>query len=94
MFAIGEKIFVRTVTYHAVGKVAGYRHPVLIGETPASPTFLELEDASWVADSGRFHVALETGDLAEVERVGDMAVNLSAVVDAFPWRHELPTKSR
>ena len=79
----GEKWFFRTVTYHLVGKVKK-----VIGN------WAVLEDASWVADSGRFMSAIKNGTLSEVEPVGACLINLSTVVDAFPWRHELPKEQK
>ena len=81
MFEPASKVFVRTVTYHSVGKVV-----------KNEGGWLYLKDASWVADSGRFNVALSEGELAEVEVVGDVVINTATIVDAFPWRHELPTE--
>jgi len=78
---VGQKWFIRTVTYHCVGKAVKLVN-----------NFLFLTDASWVADSGRFQQAIQTGSLSETEPVGLMAVNLEAVVDLFPWMHDLPTK--
>lgn len=83
MFEVGNTVFIRTVTYHTVGRV-----------TARDGDWLTLEDASWVADSGRFGEAIATGDLNEVERVGACAVNLAAAVDVFPWAHELPSVSK
>lgn len=80
---VGQKLFIRTVTYHTVGRVIKR-----IG------TFVQLEDASWVADSGRFANAIKEGTLNEVEPVGIAWVNLSSVVDFFPWRHDLPTEQK
>lgn len=84
---VGAKVFVRTVTYHLIGEIVGRE---VVGKT----TFLVLEHASWVASSGRFHEAIANGTLDEVEYVGDALVNVAAITDAFPWRHELPTQSR
>jgi hypothetical protein len=78
---VGEKLFVRTVTYHCVGKVEKR-----IGK------FFELSGASWVADSGRFVNAIKDGTLNEVEPVGKMWLNIDSIVDVFPWRHSLPAK--
>ncbi len=79
-FEIGESVFIRTVTYHHVGRV--------IGETPM---FIMLEECSWVADSGRFNTALTTGELSEVEPMpGVVRVNKSSIVDVSRWSHELP----
>jgi hypothetical protein len=78
---VGEKLFIRTVTYHCVGKVEKR-----IGK------FFELSGASWVADSGRFMNAIKEGTLDEVEPVGKMWLNIDSIVDVFPWKHSLPTK--
>lgn len=83
MLKAGQAVFLRTVTFHHVGEVVSKKDG-----------WLHLKNASWVADSGRFSVALETGALREVEYAGEIYVNLSALVDAFPWRHDLPTESR
>ena len=78
---IGKSFFFRTITYHLVGKVVKR-----FGD------FLELKDASWVADSGRFMQAIKDGELDEVEPVGDVYLNFESVVDFFPWKHRLPEK--
>jgi len=75
---IGKAWYIRTVTYHTVGKVVK-----IIG------SMLQLEQASWVADSGRFMQTLKEGTLNEVEPVGISFVNLNSVVDMFPWKHSL-----
>lgn len=77
---IGQKLFIRTVTYNMTGKV-----------TKLVNTFIQLEDAAWITDSGRFSDAIEKGTLVNVEPVGTAWVNLSNVVDFFLWKHELPT---
>jgi hypothetical protein len=76
---VGQKLFIRTVTYHMTGKVV-----------KRMGAFIQLEDAAWIADSGRFSDAINKGDLSEVEPVGTAWVNLSSVVDFFPWKHKLP----
>ena len=76
---VGGKWFIRTVTFHLIGKVVR-----------RSGLFLVLQDASWVADSGRFMQAIKNGTLSEVEPVGDAIVGLASIVDAFPWKHALP----
>lgn len=80
---VGKKLFIRTVTYHMLGKVKN-----------RMGAFVELEDASWIADSGRFSDAIKDGTLDEVEPVGSAWINLSSVVDFFPWRHDLPTEQK
>jgi uncharacterized membrane protein len=82
-FEVGKAYLIRTVTYHMLGRIE-----------KQSGNFLVLSGASWVADSGRFGTAIESGDLSEVEYVGDAIVSLMAIVDAFPWKHDLPTKTK
>ena len=76
---VGEKFFFRTVTYHMTGRVKR-----IIGR------ILELENAAWIADSGRFMQAIKDGTLNEVEPVGRAYINMDTVVDFFPWKHKLP----
>jgi len=76
---VGKKWFFRTVTYHLVGMVTG-----VMGN------FLKLENASWIADSGRFMDCLKNGTMNEVEPCGIAYVNVSTVTDFFPWHHDLP----
>jgi len=78
---VGQKLFIRTVTYHMTGKVV-----------KRMGAFIQLEDAAWIADSGRFSDAIKNGNLDEVEPVGTAWINLSSIVDFFPWKHSLPTK--
>jgi len=80
---IGKKIFVRTVTYHFVGKVEK-----IVGN------LLFMSNASWVADSGRFMQAIKEGKLDEVEPIGDMFLNINSFVDGTEWKHELPTEQK
>lgn len=78
-FEVGEAYFIRTVTYHVVGRVKAVQGG-----------FLVLDEASWVADSGRFSNAIKTGELTEVEYAGRAIVSLGAIADAYPWLHETP----
>jgi hypothetical protein len=75
---IGKKWFFRTVTYHMVGRVTGIVGGMFV-----------LEDATWIADSGRFNEFLKTGRPAEAEPVGDCQVNIHTIVDCFPFEHDL-----
>lgn len=80
---IGQKLFIRTVTYHMTGEVV-----------KRMGAFIQLKDAAWIADSGKFSTAIKDGTLDEVEFVGTMWVNLSSIVDFFPWKHKLPTTTK
>lgn len=82
-FKKGRAYFIRTVTYHLIGVVK-----TITGD------FLELDEASWVADSGRFMQAIKSGNLNEVEPVGEAVVNLNSITDAFPWNHALPKEQK
>jgi hypothetical protein len=76
----GENVFVRTVTHYYTGKL------VTISEG-----FLQLDDAAWIADTGRFSEALKNGKLNEVEPYpGTCFVSAGAIVDLCHWTHELP----
>lgn len=80
---IGKTFFFRTVTYHFVGKVV-----------KTFGSYVQLERASWVADSGRFMQAVKEGSLSEVEPLGEWYVNMDTVTDFGPWNHALPTKQK
>lgn len=80
---VGGSYYFRTVTYHTVGKVKK-----IVGR------FAYLEEASWIADSGRFMNAIKDGTLSEVEPVGSAFVNLDTVVDFFAWRHAIPSEQK
>lgn len=83
-FKIGEKYFIRTVTYFATGEVVAVH-----GQ------FLELSDAAWVADTGRFSTALSTGVLSEIEPVEvPMYINIASITDAFVWNFKLPREQK
>ena len=78
--AIGETVIIRTVTMHLTGRVVG-----------CSPSWFVLDEAAWIADSGRWADALANGTLNEVEPMGDgVRVARGAIVDITPWRHPLP----
>ena len=79
---VGEKFFFRTVTYHLTGRVKR----IIAGD------ILEIENAAWIADSGRFMNAIKEGKLSEVEPVGRAFINRKSLVDFFPWKHKLPEK--
>lgn len=83
MLKTGKSYFFRTVTYHLVGKVV-----------KQEGNFVELSNASWVADSGRFMNAIKNGILNEVEPVGVAFINMDGVTDFFPWIHTLPDKQK
>jgi len=84
-YPVGQNVFIRTVTMHYTGHLV----QVTQGE-------LVLEDAAWIADSGRFAEALSTGRLHEVEPFppGRVVVGRGSVVDIAIWSHALPRSIR
>jgi hypothetical protein len=80
----GKSYLVQTVTHYYTGRLMN-----------KSLSELVLEEAAWIPSTGRFHEALRTGTLEEVEPFVDpVTVNLGAVVAVTPWRHALPREAR
>lgn len=89
-FPEGTPVYVRTVTYHAVGRIVGRR-----GQ------WIDLDEASYVGSDGRFSEATEKGVQnakgSEIERVGNggrMVINLDAVVDVTRHIEVLPQETK
>lgn len=83
-FEVGKAYFIRTCTYHFTGRIR-----------EITGGFLVLDDAAWIADSGRFADALKAGTLNEVEPMPDgTLVAIGAITDAAPWAHALPTNQK
>ena len=80
---IGQKFFFRGVTMYHLGKVKA-----------VFEKFIQLENASWIPDTGRFMQFIKDGMLDEVEPCGDVFVNIDTIVDFFPWKHDLPTEQK
>lgn len=85
-YPTGENVFVRTVTMHFTGRLTR----VTAGE-------LVLCEAAWIADSGRFHVALASGTLNEVEPYPDTSeviIPRGSIIDVSRWLHPLPRSAK
>ena len=79
-FELGKAYLIRTVTYFWTGRVVR-----------VYPQFMVLEDAAWIADTGRYSDASTEEALEEVEpREGPVIVSLGAIVDAVEWTSDLP----
>ncbi len=78
---IGNNVLIRTVTNFHTGKIV---------EMSASE--IVLEQAAWIADTGRFSEALKKGTLNEVEPFADgiVSVGRGSVVDVSNWLTALP----
>lgn len=72
-FEVGAIYLIRTVTMIDTGRVVA-----------ASNRWIVLEDAAWIADTGRFSDAVAKADFNEVEPYPDgrVIVSAGAVVDA------------
>ena len=79
---VGDKIFIRAVTYHYTGLVMWI-----------TKTEIGLEQAAWVVNSGNFTEAMTTGKLQDVEPYPDniecVVINRRAIVDYCTWPHAL-----
>jgi hypothetical protein len=65
-------------------------HLLFIGEHE-----LLLQDAAWIADTGRFADALKDGTLGEVEPFPNEAiVGRGSIIDAAIWDHPLPREQK
>lgn len=83
-FVVGESYLFRTVTHIEVGRVKAIK-----GQ------FVELEDASWIADTGRYHDCLAKGTFNEVEPYPlYTGVNTQSLINYAPWPHNLPREQK
>ena len=79
-YKIGQAYFIRTVTHYYTGKLVH-----------AGAHELVLDQVAWIADTGRFATALETGEFSEIEpMLGLVIIGRGAIVDASEWQHKLP----
>lgn len=81
---IGESVFIRTVTHYFTGRVKSVTSSDVV-----------LEDAAWIADMGRYHVALQTGALGEIEPIPSwVIIGRGGIIDIVPWTHALPKAAK
>lgn len=78
-FFHSKNVFIKTVTMFYVGRLAS-----------ENESFIFLEEAAWIADTGRFYNFLKDGNVKEVEPFVDpIAVNKNAIIEITPWNHGL-----
>ena len=83
-FELGKCYFIRTVTMYYTGRIVRITDSDLL-----------LEDAAWIADTGRFATALRTGALNEVEPfIAPVIIPRGCIVDATAWPHDLPREQK
>lgn len=82
-FELDKSYIIRTVTHTYTGRLVWISDKELV-----------LEEAAWIADSGRWANAIKDGTLNEVEPMGRVIVGRGAIIDATEWKHPLPTKQK
>ena len=82
--AIGENVFIMTVTFFYIGKIKS-----------VTDKFITLEKATWIAETGRLTEFLKNGNYNEGEvLLNDLDINLDSIVASTKYLHSLPTKSK
>lgn len=86
----GTEVYIRTAVYHVCGRIVGMRGK-----------WLDLADASYVANDGRYSAATERGlqnaPNAELERVGNggrLTINSDLIADVAIHPGGLPTETK
>lgn len=83
-FEIGKAYLIRTVTLYYTGKVKKIKGK-----------WIQLEEAAWIPDTGRWQEATEKGSFSEIEPFSyDPWINTDAVVDFGEITYPLPNKQK
>src|SRR3990167_1733649 len=84
-YQVGKNYFIRCVTHYYAGRLVRVTAQELV-----------LEEAAWIADTGCFAQAMETGDFSEVEPypAQELIIGRGAVVDAIQGSWTLPKIGR
>jgi len=81
-YIIGQAYMICTVTRYYTGTLRQVTEHELV-----------LEDAAWIAHTGRYNEALTTGELTSVEPIPHpVIIGRGSVVEASHWVHDLPKK--
>jgi hypothetical protein len=79
-YKIGTAYLIRGVTMYYTGRLISVSRQELV-----------LEDAAWVADTGRYNEAVRKGTLGEVEPiVGHCIIGRGSIVDVVEWPNNVP----
>lgn len=77
---VGNSVFIRSVTHYYTGRIAAVTRDEIV-----------LLDAAWIADTGRFSRALQSGVFSEVEPFHQpVSIGRGAIIDVTLWPHALP----
>lgn len=84
-YEIGQAYLIRTVTHIQTGRLMAVHRQELV-----------IEDAAWIADTGRFMQALKDGALGEVEPFpdGPVIIGRAAIIDVAKFQHALPRSQK
>lgn len=82
---VGENYLIRTVTMIDIGRLVAISEHELV-----------IEDASWIADTGRFSDSLKSLNFSEVEPFPDgiVIIGRGSIVDAVPVKGLLPRSKK
>ena len=81
---VGTSYLIRTVTYFYTGRLVSVTDSDIV-----------LEEAAWIADTGRFSDALKLGSLSEIEPYPNaVIVSRASIVDLSEWTHRLPREQK
>jgi len=74
IYEVGKNYFIRTVTHYLTGKLQRVGSQELV-----------LQEAAWIADTGRYADAIKSCDFSEVEPYppGFLIVGRGSIIDAF-----------
>lgn len=76
----GKQYLIRCVTLYYTGRVKAI-----------TDTDIVLEDAAWIADTGRFNECLKEGKFNEVEPFeDDVILPRGGIIDMTEFKHKLP----
>lgn len=79
-YKIGTAYLIRCMTMYYTGRLIEVSNQELV-----------LEDAAWIADTGRYSEALKTGKLNEVEPIiGNVIIGRGSLGDAVEWPNNIP----
>lgn len=84
VWKIGQAYFIRTVTMYFTGRLIQITSQELM-----------LEEAAWIADTGRFADAMRSGSFSEIEPFnGRVIIGRGSIVDAQEWSLVLPKEQK
>jgi hypothetical protein len=81
----GTNVFIRTVTMAYTGRLVDVTANEIV-----------LEEATWIADTGRFYDFLKTGKLNEAEPflAGRVIIGRGSLIDLCEWQHALTREQK